>query len=226
MRTRGSIRSPRFPRSHSLASLLVLLAAMLSAESALGQSNRTPERDVAISHSSRALLATVSFPDLFTDTTRARLDSGFWTTVVTRVAVQRVGQDSPVSLALRTCRVRYELWEEHYEVEVRDHTGQTSSIAETQEAAIAACTTLADFPIADRDAITTGRFYVVIATELNPVSEELLDSIRRWLRNPQGGHQRIDRGNSFFGSAVSLFVNNRIGRSDRSHRFRSQVFGP
>lgn len=202
----------------------LVAATLLLAAAALAQP--LAERRVRIERSSRALLVSTSFPDLFDDAARRRLDGGFWNQVVVRLAVHRVGQDQPVSLAVRTCRVRYEVWEEHYEVQVEDHVGRTSRRVGRQADAIAACTTLERFPVARRDAIESGRGYVAVIAELNPVSEELLDSIRRWLRSPSGGHRRLDRGDSFFGSAVAIFVNQRIGRADRQVAFRSQTFGP
>lgn len=219
---RGVSPRPHGWHAHLLAFALLLVTLLPS----LALAEELPQRTVRLARSSSAQLVSVSFPDLFDARARRRLGGGFWNQVVVRIAVHRVGQDQPVSLAVRTCRVRYEVWEEHYEVQVQDHVGRTTRRVESQAEAIRLCTTLERFPVASLSSVGSGRHYVVVIAELNPVSEELLDSIRRWLRSPHGGHRRLDRGDSFFGSAVAIFVNHRIGRADRVVRFRSQTFGP
>jgi hypothetical protein len=213
--------------SRSRARALALLATLLlSGLAGVALAEQLAERRVVVDRSPSALVVSSSFPDLFDDAARRRLEGGFWNQVVVRVALHHVGQDQPASLAVRTCRLRYEVWEEHYEVQVEDHVGSSTRRVPSQAEAIRQCTTLDRFPVASLSAVGTGRSYVVFIAELNPVSEELLDSIRRWLRSPQGGHRRLDRGDSFFGSAVAIFVNHRIGRADRQVHFRSQTFGP
>ncbi len=200
----------------------VVAAALLLALTAWAQEVR--QRSVRLERTSTALLATVSFNDLFNDESRERLDSGFWNRVVVRVTTRRSGNRNPVSLAVRTCRVRYELWEEHYEVQVEDHTGRSTRRVGRADEAIALCTGLRRFPVASRAALRPGTYYLDVVAELNPMSEELLESIRRWLRSPQGGHRPVDPGDNFFGSVVSIFINTQIGRSDRLIHFRSQSF--
>ena len=77
------------------------------------------QRRVQLARSSSALLISVGFQDLFDARARQKLDSGLWNRVVVRVNTRRVGQERPIALALRTCRVRYELWEEVFEVRNR-----------------------------------------------------------------------------------------------------------
>ena len=210
---RASIRG----RATVVGVAMVLLGLAVLAQTA-------QQRRVELARSSSALLLSARFSDLFDGRGRQKLDSGFWNRVVVRVNTRETSGDRPVALAVRSCQVRYELWEEYYEVRVEDHTGRRSHRASTAGEAIGQCTTLSRFPAASLSAMSPGRYYVEVIAELNPMSEELLDSIRRWLRSPQGGRRRLDQGDNFFGSVVSIFVNNRIGRSDRMVHFRSQVF--
>ena len=60
--------------------------------------------------------------------------------------------------------------------------------------------------------------------DLNPISEDLLADVRRWLVQPARGQRRLGAGDSFFGSFVSIFVNPRIEDSERQVRFASQPF--
>ena len=182
------------------------------------------QRSVRLNQSSSALLASFSLSRLFDDETRERLDSGFWNRVVVRVTTRRVGRGDPVSLAVRVCRVRYELWEEFYEVQIEDHTGRTNQRVSSADEAVALCTSLQRFPVASLTALGSQSHYLEVVAELNPVSDELLESIRRWLRSPQGGRRPVDPGDSFFGSVVSIFINTQIGCADRRVHFRSQTF--
>ena len=78
-------------------------------------------------------------------------------------------------------------------------------------------------PIADiKDVAFEERYVVAAVAELNPVSKETLAEVRRWLSEGSGGG--LDRGGSFFGSFVSVFVNLKIPEADRVVRVRSQPF--
>jgi hypothetical protein len=62
--------------------------------------------------------------------------------------------------------------------------------------------------------------------DLNPLSPELMGEVRRWLRQPAGAQPRpgAGRGDSFFGTFVTVFVNPQIEDSERQLRFLSQPF--
>jgi hypothetical protein len=65
-------------------------------------------------------------------------------------------------------------------------------------------------------------YYLAMRVDLNPVSQETLTEVRRWLSQGTGGG--LDRGGVFFGSFVSVFVNPKIADADRVLRIRSQPF--
>ena len=65
---------------------------------------------------------------------------------------------------------------------------------------------------------------MLVRGDLNPISEDLLADVRRWLVQPARGQRRLGAGDSFFGSFVSIFVNPRIEDSERQVRFVSQPF--
>src|SRR5262249_60220805 len=91
--------------------------------------------------------------------------------------------------------------------------------------AIWRATTLAQFPIAEVARLRPGAHYVVLVRgDLNPISEDLLADVRRWLVQPARGQRRLGAGDSFFGSFVSIFVTPRIEDSERQVRFVSQPF--
>ena len=206
-------------RATAVAACIVVVLVGLAA-----WAENVRQRSVRLNHSNSALLVSFTIPGLFDDASRERLNSGFWNRVVVRMTTRRVGSGDPVSLAVRVCRVRYELWEEFYEVQIEDHTGRSNQRVATADEAIALCTSLQRFPVASLAALGERTHYLEVVAELNPVSEELLESIRRWLRSPQGGRRPVDPGDSFFGSVVSIFINTQIGNADRRVHFRSQTF--
>ena len=68
------------------------------------------------------------------------------------------------------------------------------------------------------------RYVVMARGDLNPISEDLLADVRRWLVQPAHGQRKLGAGDSFFGSFVSIFVNPHIEDSERQVRFQSQQF--
>ena len=66
-------------------------------------------------------------------------------------------------------------------------------------------------------------YYLAMVAELNPVSQETMAEVRRWLTRPAGS-TRLNRETSFFGSFVSIFVNAKLPEAERVVRARSQPF--
>src|SRR6185295_6879255 len=86
-------------------------------------------------------------------------------------------------------------------------------------------TALMHFPVTEGWRLRpNARYVVLVRGDLNPISEDLLADVRRWLMLPARGQRRIGAGDSFFGSFVSIFVNPRIEDSERQVRFVSQPF--
>jgi hypothetical protein len=64
------------------------------------------------------------------------------------------------------------------------------------------------------------RYFLRFEGQLNPLSEDLVADVRRWLVRPPG--QGRASGDSVFGSFISFFVNPRIDESEREVSFDSQ----
>ena len=101
---------------------------------------------------------------------------------------------------------------------------QVGGLAEAQLAdALKLLTSLDEVPIARAADIPYEDHHVLaIEAELNPVSQQTLAEVRRWLTQGTGGG--LDRGGSFFGSFVSVFVNPKVAAADRVIRIQSQPF--
>jgi hypothetical protein len=138
--------------------------------------------------------------------------------------VYRRGEDEPIAYRFMTARIVYDLWLEKYEVRVDSPKGRDSGSFARLDQAYKMMTEIAHLPIADLGGIAVGpHYHLGVIAELNPVSTETLAEMRRWLSRPAGAAS-LDRGTSFFGSFVSIFVNAKVPEADRVARARSQPF--
>lgn len=146
------------------------------------------------------------------------------TVIVVRLYVYQKGRSEPVSYRLVTLRIVYDLWMEEYEVRIDSERGRSGGRFARFEQAYEAMTVLERLPVALLEDIAVGpHYYLGLVAELNPVSEETMAEVRRWLTRPAGS-TRVERDTSFFGSFVSIFVNARLPEADRVIRLRSQPF--
>ena len=200
------------------------LIALLGA----GQAHAAPTalRTAGIARKADKLVVSVGLQDLFGVHDVERLLSGFSTRVLIRVALLPDGGDEPVAQAMRLAEIVYDLWDE--KLRVRISTGKPG-VAETQvvatpKAAVDLATSLVAFPLVEIGRLEVGASYhLSLRADLNPISEELVTNVRRWLSHPSG-RGRSGSGDSFFGSFVSVFVNPRIDDSERQLQIVSQSF--
>jgi hypothetical protein len=210
-------------RTSPRAAALLLLLALLGA----GQRAHAEDKPAIVSmdFAERAgtLRASTSVSKLFDREAFESLDSGFRTTVVIRLWVYRVDADQPVAFAVLRRSAVYQLWDEEYELRLEGPGGRRDVRVKTRGEALKLLTNLDDVKIADAAAVAKGEMHVLaVVAELNPVSSETLAEVRRWLSKGTGAG--LDRGGTFFGSFVSVFVNLKIPDADRVLRMRSQRF--
>jgi hypothetical protein len=203
----------------------VALAMLIVSGHAQGEPASTV-RTVGVARKSNQLVASVGLQDLFGSRDVERLLSGFSTRVLIRVALLRDGISEPVATATRLSEVVYDLWDE--KLRVRLSTGKASTsqtlVVPTAKAAVDAATTLTDFALADAETLDARfSYHLSVRADLNPISDELVTNVRRWLSHPSG-HGRTGSADSFFGSFVSVFVNPRIDDSERMLQVTSQSF--
>jgi hypothetical protein len=170
------------------------------------------------------LVMSVAFTELFDDKAYRALSSGFASTVVVRATVYEEKTDAPVSFAIAAFHAVYDLWDEEYRVRISDAAGDRDARYRSRSDALQALTEVNRLAVASLDNVKIGpRYYCDLTIELNPVSEERLAEMRRWLTK-RAGSTSIDGGSSFFGSFVSVFVNPKLRGADRVLRLRSQPF--
>ena len=204
-----------------------LLAAVIVA--ALGISSRVladepARRTTGLVRSGGVLRISVGVPDLFEETSKQRLFSGFATRVLIRVALHRRDQPLPVLLAYQRAEIVYDLWDEHFHLRfLRDDAAETITEATSAAEAIAQATSLWQFPLAPLKALTPGAYFLDFRADLNPISEETLNDVRRWL-NASGSGTRPTSMEGLSRSFVSVFFNPRLDESERQIRFVSQLW--
>lgn len=205
--------------------LLGLAALAPRPAAAQGAGNDIVIKRMGFAERGRNLALTTSFTEIFDREAFEKISSGFPTTVVVRLYLYRKARaDAPVSFVLVQLEVVYDLWDEVYVVRSRGPLGQKLVRTRSRAEAVRALSELDQMPIASLDDIPIGpHHFVAMVVELNPVSEELLAEMRRWLSRP-AGETSLDSSSSFFGSFVSVFVNPKLEQADRTLRIRSQPF--
>ena len=205
---------------------LIAALALLGVGGAARAADEIPRRTTGLLLSPTRLLVSVGLQDLFWPEDRERLTSGFVTRVLVRVALQEEGSTEPIALAFQRAEIVYDIWDERFRIRVTRGTGPEMRVeARTPDEAIARAATLWELPVVDATRLRPGAAYVVaFRGDLNPISEELLTDVRRWLVQPARGQRRVGTGDTFFGSFVSIFVNPRLEDSERQLRFVSQRF--
>jgi len=221
------MRAPMI-RPRSAFALLLTLAAAAAATEEPARAEELPHRTTGAVVKNGQLLISVGLQDLFGYSERQHLTSGFSTRILIRVALQDATADEgePVALAVQRAEIVYDIWDEKFSVRVTRGLGaELRALAPSADEAIWRATALWQFPIADTSRLQAGgRYVVLVRGDLNPISEDLMADVRRWLVQPARGQRRLSAGDSFFGSFVSIFVNPRIEDSERQVRFVSQPF--
>lgn len=170
-----------------------------------------------------SIYVTANVTSLFDARAYERLEKGLPNTVVIRLWVYPEGKAKPTGFVLLHNTCVYDLWREVYDCVRSGPSGRRPYKVKFRAEALKLLTTLDGVPIADVARVPYEERHVVAAVaELNPVSKETMAEVRRWLSQGSGGG--LDRGGSFFGSFVSVFVNLKVPEADRVLRVRSQPF--
>jgi hypothetical protein len=131
----------------------------------------------------------------------------------------------PIALTARSCRVVYDLWDEVFKITITQPGGSTSAVAVNVEGVLRNCGEVKKQPLLDKSAMSAStKYFLAVLVEVNPVSQDMLDRIKKWVTRPSGTNA-IGPGDALFGSFVGLFVA-KIGDADKKLFFRTQSFTP
>ncbi|HMI86642.1 MAG TPA: hypothetical protein VK550_21260 [Polyangiaceae bacterium] len=199
--------------------LLVLVPVAARADDAL------PTRQASLAFDEKQTLrVSIGYRDVVDAATVAKLMGGLPTTIVMRAYVFREAGGAPLAAAFKTCRVIFDLWDEVYRIEISQTGGADAVTASpTLEGVLRRCAEADRLAIIGRNVLPAGTsYYMAGVVEVNPVSPEMLERIKRWVSRPSGTSTSAP-GDALFGSFVGLFVA-RIGVADRQIAFRTQPF--
>lgn len=222
---RGARRPPA--RALLLAAVTALGAAprALLAEEALKTPSQLSQRTATITLEKKSVVMTVSYKDAIDDAISKKLLSGLPTTIAMRGYVFKDSGGDPVALTVKSCKIVYDLWDEVFRVTVTQAGGTTTAVAVNVEGVLRNCGEAKKIPVMERSSMKdTQKYFVAVLVEVNPVSADMLDRIKRWVTRPNGSTS-ISSSDSLFGSFVGLFVT-RIQSADKRVQFRTQAFLP
>lgn len=184
-----------------------------------------PQRAATVALEKKAVVMTVSFRDAVDAAISKKLLSGLPTTIAMRGYVFKESGGDPVALAARSCKIVYDLWDEVFRVTVTQAGGQTTTVAVNVEGVLRNCAETKKISIMERTSMKDGtKYFVAVIVEVNPISADMLDRIKRWVTRPSGTTS-LSSSDSLFGSFVGLFVT-RVPSADRRVQFRTAAFLP
>jgi hypothetical protein len=184
-----------------------------------------PVRQASLAFDEKLTLrVTIGYRDVVDAATVAKLMGGLPTTIVMRAYAFRESGGAPLAAAFKTCRVIFDLWDEVYRIEISQSGGSDVVTASpTLEGVLRRCAEADRLAVIGRNVLPAStNYYLAGIVEVNPVSPDMLERIKRWVSRPSGTSTSAP-GDALFGSFVGLFVA-RIGVADRQLAFRTQAF--
>jgi hypothetical protein len=175
--------------------------------------------------SGMTLRASFKYREIVDNDLANNLTSGLPTTFAMLAWVVRESDQQPVALAARQCRVVYDLWDDVYRLKIseRNHPDQDRA-AYNLDGVLRVCAEARDLDVVtNRASLQPGAgYFLAVEVDVNPISQEMLEQMRRWVSRPSGSTD-IGPGDSLFNSFAGLFVR-QIGTADKTLRFRTPRF--
>jgi len=181
--------------------------------------------------SQRLLYVGVSFRDVIDANIQRKLSRGLPTTIVLTGALYRPGVAQPVATTAQTCKITWHVWKEVYLVEIsrpgshRVETTVTINGVLRRCAEIRARQTSRLLLAANSSQLPVGApVYMQAKVQVNPLSPEVLQKIRRWVSRPTGTATAAP-GDALFSTFTGLFLQ-RIGEAERELQFTTKTAIP
>jgi hypothetical protein len=220
-RARGRARGLR--RWFGAATLGLTLLGSAAPVRADDEAPKVVSRTATLAWDNEILRLTVSYRDVVDAETRKKLTSGLPTVIVLRGYVFEEGSTQPIALTAKSCRVVFDPWDEVFRIQLGVPGSETNVPSPTLEGVLRRCAEDKALPVVEAKRLKQGTSYFISAlVEVNPISREMIERIRRWVSRPAGA-SGIGAGDALFGSFVGLFTT-RIGVADRQFAFRTQSF--
>lgn len=157
------------------------------------------------------VVVNMSLSSMATAAFERKMRSGLTQRLLYRVLLREDPGGRTVAAALRYCTVTFDLWEETWSVECAVHNQSRSLTVARYTQLMAIVAALQDFRFPTAVTLSPNRrYWVDVEVQLNPISKQLLEKVKMWLRQSERGSQF----SSYMGSILSLFVDKSIGGAD------------
>lgn len=212
-----------------LPALLLAFALIGSANTALAQSEEEspPARWASYEWDSdqRFLYVTLSYRDVLDAGLRQKLQKGLPTTLLFSAAVYVPSSENPVATTVQSCKVTWHVWEEAYRIDLTQPGTQNTTWTTTVDGVLRRCADARQLLIASRLQAPPGQaVYLEAKVQVNPVSAQLLERIKRWVSRPTATDTAAP-GDALFGTFTGLFLQ-RIGEAERVLEFTTVLAVP
>ncbi len=200
---------------------LTALVSLLTGRASAQVASDVPTRAMQVSWAAGVPSLGFSAKDFADAKVQKKLQSGLPQTVVIRLYAYPDHGHEPLAVTALSCRVVYDLWEGVYRIERQTEQSDKTLSAKSLDGVVQQCLQGQDVRLGDAALFAKERghaIYFAALLELNPLSQDTVQRIRRWLARP-GGNQL--EGNAFFGSFVSIFVTRNLGAAEKTLAFRT-----
>jgi hypothetical protein len=162
----------------------------------------------------RKLSLTVTFRDVIDEEIQAKLTRGLPTTILFTAGLYATGNESPVGTTVQTCRITWHVWEEAYRVEMtRANLPPSTSWTTTIEGVLRRCGETRRLPIAFLAGVDGHALSVRARVLVNPVGDELMQKIKRWVSRPTSSNTSAP-GDALFGTFTGFFMQH-VGEAEK-----------
>ena len=210
-------------RSTRAAGGLSALVLLLAAGAAARDAPRPPPP--ALAAEDGRLVAIVELGAAFPSDLQKRLSNGLTNVITIHVALVPERGGPPLALYGREIDVLYDVWEERYDVTVKDPASPAgrSQVFPSYEALRAFLVRAGGVELGPLDQLGNGRWVTQTRLELNPVSRELLERTREFIANPGAGGRGGTPSRSVLGAFASYLLRSADAGTD-VHQLRSRPF--
>jgi hypothetical protein len=200
---------------------------------ALAQDKAPPPRAAHFEWDSsrRLLYVGVSFRDVIDPNIRRKLRRGLPTTIVLTGAIYQPGQPQPVATTAQTCKITWHVWKEMYLIEITRPGFHRLEKTLTLNGVLRRCAEIRSPNVsrlllaANSSQVSVGvPVYMQAKVQVNPLSEEVLQKIKRWVSRPTGTATAAP-GDALFSTFTGLFLQ-RIGVAERELQFTTHTVVP
>lgn len=173
----------------------------------------------------RFLYATLSYRDVVDASLRQKLQKGLPTTILFSAAVYLMSAKAPVATTVQSCKVTWHVWEEAYRIDLTQPGTQNTVWTTTVDGVLRRCADARQLLIASRLQAPPGQpVYLEAKVQVNPLSAQLLERIKRWVSRPTATDTAAP-GDALFGTFTGLFLQ-RIGEAERVLEFSTVLAVP